>query len=106
MEFPHRECHRTSLHYAQLIQRNKVIAIARNTIGSRSRGCGWSDRTLHAERAVVKRLGDVSQLRGCVMVVVRVNRQGELVNSEPCPECQRFLFKCMNEYGLRKVIYS
>lgn len=106
MEFEYKECHRTQLHYAQLIKRNKVIAIARNSIGSRSRGCGWSDNTIHAERAVVKRLGDISQLRGCIMTVVRVNKNGELLGSKPCPACERFLFKCMNEYGLRKVIYS
>lgn len=40
------------------------------------------------------------------MIVVRVNKQGDLMNSKPCPDCERFLFKCMNEYGLRKVIYS
>lgn len=106
MEFDYIRCHKTQLHYAQLIKRNKVIAFARNSIGSRSRGCGWSDNTIHAERAVVKRLGDVSQLRGCVMIVVRVNKEGELLNSKPCSECERFLFKCMNEYGLRKVVYS
>lgn len=106
MAFPHVECHNTSLHYAQLIKRNKVIAFARNSIGSRSRGCGWSDNTIHAERAVVKRLGDISQLRGCTMVVVRVNKHDEILSSEPCSDCKLFLFKCMNEYGLRKVIYS
>jgi len=106
MEFPHIDCHSTSLHYAQIIKRNKVIAFARNSIGSRSRGCGWGDRTIHAERAVVKRLGDLSQLRGATLTVVRVNKQGELLSSKPCPDCERFLFKCMNEYGLRKVVYS
>jgi hypothetical protein len=106
MEFQHKDYHNTSLHYAQLIKRNKVIAIARNSIGSRSRGCGWSDHSIHAERAVVKRLGDLSQLRGCVMVVVRINRNDELLSSKPCWDCERFLFKCMNEYGLRKDIYS
>jgi hypothetical protein len=106
MEFSHHDFHCTSLHYAQLIKRNKVIAMARNSIGSRSRGCGWGDQTIHAERAVVKRLGDLSQLRGCTMIVVRINKHGELLNSKPCPDCERFLFKCMNEYGLRKVIYS
>ena len=106
MEFPHRECHRTSLHYAQLIQRNKVIAFARNTIGSRSRGCGWSDRTLHAERAVVKSLGDVSQLRGCVLTVVRLNKQSEIMYSKPCASCVKFLEKCIKKYGLLKVLYA
>jgi len=106
MEFHHKDVHNTSLHYAQLIKRNKVIAFARNSIGSRGRGCGWSDNSIHAERAVVKRLGDLSQLRGCVMIVIRINKHDELLNSKPCPECERFLFKCMNEYGLRKVVYS
>ena len=106
MEFPYIDCHNTELHYATLTKRNKVLAFARNSIGSRSRGCGFGDRTIHAERAVVKRLGDVSQLRGCTMTVVRVNKEGDLVNSEPCSDCKLFLFKCMNEYGLRKVIYS
>ena len=105
-DFTHKDCHNTHLHYAQLIQRNKVIAFARNSVGSRSRGCGYGDYTIHAEKAVVKKLGDVSKLRGCIMIVVRVNKNDELVNSMPCSACQCFLFKCMNEYGLRKVIYS
>jgi hypothetical protein len=106
MEFPHIDVHGTSLHYAQIIKRGKVIAFARNSIGSRSRGCGWGDQSIHAERAVVKRLGDVSQLRGCVLFVVRVNKRDEILPSEPCPDCRMFLEKCMREYGLRKVVYS
>ena len=98
--------HNTSLHHATIIRRNKVLASAYNTVGTRSRGCGYSDQTIHAERAVVKRLGDVSQLRGATLIVVRLNRQGELRNSKPCHDCDLFLEKCMREYGLRKVIYS
>ena len=106
MEFQHKDFHNTSLHYAQLIKRNKVIAIARNSVGSRARGCGWGDQTIHAERAVVKRLGDLSQQNGCVLLVVRINKQGDFLNSKPCADCQKFLEKCMRDYGLRKVIYS
>ena len=98
--------HNTHLHYAELYKRNKLLATSRNRIGTRSRGSGWSDYTLHAERAVVKRLGDVSQLHGCTIVVVRVNKTGDLMNSKPCPACEKFLTKCMREYGLLKVIYS
>jgi hypothetical protein len=98
--------HNTQLHHAELKLRGKTIAAARNVIGSRSRGCGWSDQSIHAERAVVKRLGNLSLLRGCVLVVIRVNKKGELLNSKPCPDCQKFLLKCMKEYGLRKVYYS
>jgi hypothetical protein len=98
--------HNTSLHYAEIYKRNKLMASSRNRIGSRSRGCGWSDQTLHAERAVVKRFGDVSQLHGCILIVMRINKQGEILGSEPCNDCKKFLGKCMKEYGLLKVIYS
>jgi len=98
--------HNTHLHYATISRRGKVIASSRNRIGSRSRGCGWSDQTIHAERAVVKSLGDVSQLHGCILVVVRINKQGEILGSKPCQDCQKFLEKCMKEYGLLKVVYS
>jgi hypothetical protein len=98
--------HLSSFHQAMLIKRSKILAIAHNSIGSRSKGAGYSDRTIHAERAVVKRLGDISQLRGATMYVVRVNSHGELRNSKPCHDCQLFLEKCIREYGLRKIIYS
>lgn len=62
--------------------------------------------TIHAERAVVKRLGDISQLRGATLIVVRYNKLGHTLNSKPCHDCQIFLEKCIREYGLRKVIYS
>lgn len=96
----------THLHYATISRRGKVIATSRNRIGSRSRGCGWSDQTIHAERAVVKSFGDLSQLHGCILEVVRVNKQGDLLNSKPCDDCMKFLEKCMKQYGLLKVFYS
>lgn len=102
----YKEVHNTHLHYATLYRRGKEIATARNTIGSRCRGSGWSDHSLHAERAVVKRVGDISQLHGCTLVVVRVNKQGEYLNSKPCDSCKKFLDKCIEKYGLRKVVYS
>lgn len=98
--------HQTSLHYAQLIKRNKVIAFARNAVGSRSRGCGYNTMTIHAECAVIKKLGDTSKLAGCTLIVWRVRHDGQLLSSKPCSCCQVFLDKCMREYGLRKVIYS
>lgn len=98
--------HRTHTHYAEIQRRGKVIAESRNRIGSRSKGCGWSDHSIHAERAVVKRLGDLSQLHGCVLIVVRINKQGEYLNSKPCNDCKKFLEKCMKEHGLLKVCYS
>lgn len=102
----YKPCHQTHYHVATLEKGNKVLARSRNRIGSRSRGCGYSDQTIHAERAVVKALGDLSQLRGCVLVVVRINKQNEILCSKPCADCTKFLEKCMKCYGLRKVMYS
>jgi hypothetical protein len=98
--------HKTQFHQAMIVKRNQILAIAHNSVGSRSRGAGYTDRMIHAERAVVKRLGDISQLRGATLYVCRFNKQGNLQNSEPCYDCHIFLEKCMKEYGLRKVIYS
>lgn len=98
--------HNTEFHTATIRRRNKIIAVARNVLGTRSRGSGWDDLSLHAERAVVKRLGDISQLRGCTLEVIRLNKSGEVRSSKPCSNCVMFLQKCIREYGLRRVIYS
>jgi len=96
----------TSEHYAVLKQRGKVIALAGNRIGSRSSGCGFNDQTIHAECAVIKSLGDLSLLRGCVLCVIRLNKQNQILGSKPCSDCQIFLTKCIVKWGLRRVEYS
>jgi hypothetical protein len=97
--------HNTYLHVAAIIKRGKVLATAQNRIGSRSRGAGWSDQTIHAEKAVVKELGDISQLRGAILCVWRVSTKS-ILPSKPCSDCEMFLTKCMREYGLRSVFYT
>lgn len=97
--------HTTHLHVAAIVKRGKVLATAENNIGSRSRGAGYSDYTIHAEKAVVKKVGDISQLRGASLCVWRVSAISVLP-SKPCADCQIFLEKCMREYGLRAVYYS
>jgi hypothetical protein len=98
--------HRTNLHHATIVLRNKVIASAYNRIGSRSRGCGFGARTIHAEVNVVKSLGNMAMLKGAMLIVVRHGVDGTLRQSKPCHNCMVFLEKCMHKYGLRKVVYS
>jgi hypothetical protein len=102
----YKDVHNTSYHYAEIYKRNKLIASSRNKIGSRSRGSGWSTYTLHAELAVLKRFGDLSKLVGCILIVVRINKENELLGSKPCPDCEKVLLKHMKQYGLLKVLYS
>jgi hypothetical protein len=97
--------HNTFLHVAVIVRRGKVLAVAQNRVGSRSRGSGYSSQTIHAEKAVVKKLGDISKLRDATLCVWRVSAISVLP-SKPCSECHLFLEKCMREYGLRCVQYS
>jgi hypothetical protein len=48
----------------------------------------------------------MSLLRDATLVVIRVNKQGELRLSEPCHECRCALTKAMEKYGLKQVYYS
>lgn len=99
--------HTTHAHIAVVIHRGKVLSIATNSVGTRSRGCGYQERTIHAERAALKKVGDTSKLNGAVLVVIRISRGlKEVVNSEPCHSCRCHLEKCIREHGLRQVYYS
>lgn len=95
------------IHVAMLMKRGKILSVASNIVGSRKRGAGFDDRTLHAERAVIKKVGDVSKLYGATLVVIRVTKVTyELGNSEPCHSCRCHLEKCIKDYGLKTIYYS
>lgn len=101
--------HLTSVHIAVIVLRGKNIAEATNRLGSRSRGSGYSNHTIHAERNVVKKLGDYNKLRGADMYVMRCGRGincENFMNSKPCHDCEYFLNKCMRKYGLKNVYYT
>ena len=103
-----KEKHYASLHRAVLVKRGQVIADATNNYGSRSRGSGYSRSSIHAEKNVVKRLGDVSLMKNADMYIMRFSRENEmrLLKSTPCSACLVFLQKCMKEYGLKNVYYT
>lgn len=98
---------KVNLHIAFLFGRGGVLlGMATNRSGTRSSGAGFSCNTIHAERAVLKAVGDISLLRDATLVVVRVNKHGELRLSEPCHECKCHLSAAMTKYGLKRVYYS
>lgn len=100
--------HNASLHRAVLVKRGRIIAEATNNYGSRSRGSGYSRSSIHAEKNVVKELGDISKLKGADMYIMRFTRSDpvDFVKSIPCSACMLFLEKCMKEYGLKNVYYT
>ena len=106
-----RYAHFASIHVAALMRRGKIVAYATNGFGSRSRGSGYSASSIHAERNVIKEFGNVHELRGLDMYVVRISRNyksegtNQFIGSKPCCQCKVFLDKCMREYGLKNVYY-
>jgi len=102
--------HFASIHVALLLKRGKIIAEATNGYGSRSRGSGYCHSSIHAERNVVKEIGNIHELKGAEMYVVRISRSKEVddpfVGSKPCAQCRPFLKKCIKEYGLKNVYYT
>jgi len=104
--------HYASIHVAVLMKRGKIIAEATNGFGSRSRGSGYCTNSIHAERNVVKEIGNIRELKGAEMYVVRISRtadydkQDPFMGSKPCPQCKVFLDKCIREYGLKNVYYT
>ncbi len=107
-----RDAHETSHHVAVLVKRGKVLAHAFNCVGRRSRGSGYSKNTIHAEKNVIKTLGDISQIRGADMYIMRISKDhkktgwSQFMESQPCNSCRLFLEKCIREYGLKNVFYT
>lgn len=106
-----RQSQKTSFHVALLVKRGKILASAANRIGSRSMGCGYGTYTIHAERNCIKSLGDVTQLRGCDMYVMRIHENKAtgaryFGHSKPCGDCQLVIEKCQKKFGLRNVYYT
>jgi hypothetical protein len=60
---------------------------------------------------VIKQLGNIHDIRGSDMYIVRISRDPSLegldqfVKSNPCRQCVPFLHKCFREYGLKNVFY-
>lgn len=103
-----KEKHYASIHRAVLVKRGRIIAEATNNYGSRSRGSGYNRSSIHAERNVVKALGNIHLLRGADMYIMRFSREPEMrfVKSKPCSTCQPFLEKCIKEYGLKNIYFT
>jgi hypothetical protein len=90
------------VHFAAIIKRHKVIAMANNSF-SKFLPHLWS---LHAERAVVRSLGNLQKLRGSTLFVWRSTPSTRTLDSEPCPNCRLFIQKLIDKWGLRLVIFS
>lgn len=85
--------------------------------GGRVLGTGWNkdrnhptivspehiktDCSFHAEEVAIREAGP-SNIKGAIIYVARVNRQGNDRNSKPCSKCSDLIDKV----GIKRVVYT
>jgi tRNA(Arg) A34 adenosine deaminase TadA len=76
----------------------KILSSSFNTYRSESTKRRSS---FHAEVNACRQVAKVF-LKDAILVIIRINRKGELAKSDPCDNCQRVI----NKMGLKRVYYS
>lgn len=59
-------------------------------------------KTLHAEMVAILRVKNKAFLKNCVLYVCRMDKNGDLLLSKPCPTCM----KIINSFGITDIVYS
>lgn len=59
-----------------------------------------TDCSFHAEEIAIRESGE--NLKGAIIYVARVNRQGKDRDSKPCPRC----ISLIEEVGIKRIIYT
>ena len=89
-------------HGCVVVYRGKIIGRGYNTYINSN--C-YDKTSLHAEvSAINNALKKISaeELKKCELVVIRVNKIGECLNSKPCSNCINYI----NKFCIKKVFHS
>jgi tRNA(Arg) A34 adenosine deaminase TadA len=92
-----------SRHGAIILYRNKIVAEAFNIVRPQIRFPPYT--SIHAEVHVVYKFLEKhpkEELQKATLFVIRLDREGHILNSKPCRYCAHFLDK----HRVRKVFYS
>jgi deoxycytidylate deaminase len=101
----------SKFHIAVIMKRGKILSYATNQLASRSSGASsrGSQTYIHAEKNVLRNISK-KDLRGSSMYVMRLKQlpdgTSQYQYSQPCPECEVLLKKCINKYGLTSVYFT
>lgn len=64
---------------------------------------GWHiAKNIHAEVAAVFKIKNKESLEGATIIVYRQGKNGDMLNSRPCPMCE----KVLRQYGFKKMIFT
>lgn len=90
-----------------IINGNKIVSIGYNSYKKTLVSGLYST---HAEIDALNKCKNKKDLKGAIMIVVRVNISKELpykyLTATPCKECERKINKCMKEYGISKCYFT
>lgn len=88
---------------AVIFKGSKIISSGRNEIRSNAIHPKYKKflNTLHAEQNALIGL-DWTQLKGCSILVIRINKNDELTIAKPCKMCMALL----DYVGIKKIYYS
>ncbi len=82
-------------HGAVIVYRNKIVSSSHNFQRSNQRS-NQHGNSVHAEVAAIQKFMvryPKRFLEEASLVVVRMNKSGDLCNSKPCSACQRYIAK-------------
>jgi len=89
-------------HGSVVIHRGKIIGRGYNTYINSN----YKDKTsMHAEVSAINdalKKVDASDLKKCELVIIRVNKTGERLNSKPCCNCEYYI----NKFCIKRVFHS
>jgi deoxycytidylate deaminase len=97
-------------HCALVAQGPKILGVGFNRHGwsSMQKGKFPSKKlkdgvcTVHAEVDALLKVSNREDLRGATVYVIRVNKQGQLAMSQPCPMCSEIL----REHGIKRAFFT
>ena len=89
-------------HGSVLIYRGRIIGKGFNSYHDSNYKEEYS---LHAEISAInnalKKI-HVNDLKKCELVIIRINKNGDFLNSKPCDNCARII----KNYNIKKIFYS
>jgi len=103
--FPDKNWGNPKRHISALVKGGKVIAYSECSLGGMPKFCTHKGRSCHSEMNVIKhmKIGDKKRkISKYVIYNIRWSKDGRIVNSKPCLNCQRELLRL----GFKTIIFS
>jgi len=102
-----------TFHFAFIYKRNTLLSIGQNSYEFNNKALKFANLygvqekrkypSLHAEISAISKIFDREYIDNSMkMVVIRLNKMGELRNSKPCPACQSVI----DALGIERIWYS